>query len=66
VPNNPAVETFQGFAIRKDDEGFHWNYDGYFETLEECRDSIRDWNASEWPEDREDTPCLPDPWWMTR
>jgi hypothetical protein len=39
------VEKFQGFAIEHEHDGFAWDHGGYFDTIEECRDDIADWNT---------------------
>jgi hypothetical protein len=49
------LESFQGFLIYHGDEGYYWNghhanaeSDGFFETIEECRQDICDYhNAAE-------------------
>jgi hypothetical protein len=60
------MTNFQGFTISQNEDGFYWQEDGYFDTIEECRASIADWNnAHARAEPHEDTPCLDPPWWAT-
>lgn len=67
---------YNGFDIKFDGEacGFYWDNgprsEGYFDTVEEAKRSIDDYNADALAADpsfpREDTPCLPSPWWEAR
>jgi hypothetical protein len=40
-----AMSKFQGFTISQNEDGFFWQEGGYFDTIEECRADIADWNA---------------------
>lgn len=56
------MSKFQGHTISQNEDGFFWQEGGYFDTLEECRADIADWNMGE-AEPHEDTPSLDAPWW---
>lgn len=68
------VETYRGRQIRKDGEGFYWlngiRENGYFDTLEACRDDIGIHDAAEreFYADMDTPPDTPsvEPWWKDR
>jgi hypothetical protein len=62
------VEIYKGQKISRDEDGFFWRKDGYFESVERCRLSIDDDIAQD--EEfyghlnvRDDTDCLTQPYW---
>ena len=72
-----AIERHGGFVISHDPEyGFVWrngcSAGGEFDTIEECRRSIDDYNSESLEQaQREgrvptDSPCLEHPWWETQ
>lgn len=65
--SNKPVERFQGFIIRRqEDDGYYWQEGGYFDTIQECREDIADWNSAAIDDDinpHEDSPSLDPPWW---
>lgn len=61
------IETYRRREIRKDEDGFYWmngrREEGYFDTVESCRDGINMHDAAERDFYRDmdtpsDTPCL--------
>ncbi|MBX5206724.1 hypothetical protein [Rhizobium sp. NZLR11] len=62
------VEKYKGEKIERDEDGFFWRKDGYFESAARCRVSIDDWIAEETEFYRDidtpaDTDCLTQPYW---
>lgn len=64
------VMRYMGFNIERNDTGYYWNNSDYFDTIQECKDDIDDYNESEREHYRDidtppDTPSLEAPWWRT-
>jgi hypothetical protein len=62
-----VLEKFQGWEISFDAEeggGYFWRHGGYFNSLPDCKEGIRDWNSEARERDPAyppaDTPCLED------
>lgn len=69
------ISTHQGFPVyftppqyEGDEPGYSWQEGGYFDTIEECKADIADWNKAELRSEREefgypdDTPSVT-PWY---
>ena len=62
------VKRHGGFAIEHSEDGYYWENGGdgggYYETVQECADSIDRYNAGF--EKPHDSPSLSEPWWAYR
>lgn len=65
---SPILHRFKGVEITETEDGFAWAEGGYFGTLTECRDDIKEFWAAEarYENPPDDTPCLDAPWWEQR
>jgi len=58
------ITKYAGYAIHLCEDGYFFENEGYFATLEEAKQAIDDLNADEHAND--DSDCLDAPWWAYR
>jgi hypothetical protein len=62
------ITKYAGYAIHLCEDGYFFENEGYFATLEEAKQAIDDRNADEHANEHanDDSDCLDAPWWAYR